>query len=265
MRPLAPPAEHAGTPLATPHFLRFSIPAALGEDYDRLLYLDVDTWVENARLFSLFDLDLGGHLVAAVRDLPIAFVADKVERQQTLGPGRHKYLNSGVLLIDARRFRAEDVLARLAAIATEPGARLIFSDQSALNRLLAENWLELSPSFNMIVQVWLSEFRAAFDPIVVHFAGVPKFWQRERFTLAHPARAEFESFCARQAWQAPGGERWPPPLSDAAANAGARIPMRGYAGFFPGRSRLLRYLRETAFADVVQGITTPNLAALPHS
>ncbi len=51
VRPLVPPAAHAGTALATPHFLRLHIPATLGKAYRRLLYLDVDTWVENAGPF----------------------------------------------------------------------------------------------------------------------------------------------------------------------------------------------------------------------
>src|SRR5436190_2150346 len=92
-RPLTPPE---GTNLS-PHYLRFFIPEAL-PTYERILYLDTDTYAEDARLFRLFDLDMGGHVFAGVRDAVIAFVPGSDELSAILGPGNTRYMNSGVLL-----------------------------------------------------------------------------------------------------------------------------------------------------------------------
>ncbi len=115
----------------------------------------------------------------------------------------------------------------------------------------------------MLTQVWLSEIRAAFAPVVVHFAGVPRFWQRERFTLVHQSRPAFESFSARPQWRALGAKPWPPPLPAAAVTAEAAVRFTPTTLPSPAMAISCGSCARPPFADVVQGITTPNLAALP--
>ncbi len=50
-------------------FLRLLVPSILGDEVQRILYLDVDVSVENASPFGLFDLDMKGHAIGAVRSL----------------------------------------------------------------------------------------------------------------------------------------------------------------------------------------------------
>ena len=63
-------------------YLSLFVPALLLKKYDRLLYLDVDTYPESARVFDLLDLDLGGHLLAAIRDLNIPFYGSDFNRDE---------------------------------------------------------------------------------------------------------------------------------------------------------------------------------------
>src|SRR5712671_5882422 len=58
-------APHGAT--LAPHYLRFLIPEALPAHYARVLYLDTDTYAEDARLFRLFELDMGEYVFAGVR------------------------------------------------------------------------------------------------------------------------------------------------------------------------------------------------------
>ena len=73
---------HAGVPMPTVgYFTRavyhcLFVPPLLAGAYDRVLYMDADVYPESDRVFSLFDLDMGRHAVAAVRDLQVAFVSN---------------------------------------------------------------------------------------------------------------------------------------------------------------------------------------------
>ena len=67
-----------------------------------------------------------------------------------LGRPPARYANSGVLLMDVARWRAEDVASRCVAAASDPAlqAGYVRNDQSALNIALAGRWTELSPVWN---------------------------------------------------------------------------------------------------------------------
>jgi lipopolysaccharide biosynthesis glycosyltransferase len=182
-------------------YFRLLLPELLGADYRRILYLDVDVYPESDKVFALFDLDMRGHAVAAVRGLLHA--AGTQEARTVLRKGGNKYLNAGVLLIDNARSAETEMTSRALDTARTRPVPLGAHDQSILNYLLDGDWLELSPSFNMIVPVWKSSVRRAFEPVIVHFAGSGKPWEGPRFSIDHPAGH-------LRCWHAlAGGRRWP--------------------------------------------------------
>lgn len=134
--------------LARATYLRLWI-AEVFCDYDRLLYLDADMFADLGGFGRLMEVDLGGRVIGAVRDM-----------QQWQRPNRHvkefriaglpalPYFNAGLLLIDTARFREEGLLRRCLAIAGARPEAVIHHDQSLLNLALAGNWAELSPVWN---------------------------------------------------------------------------------------------------------------------
>jgi lipopolysaccharide biosynthesis glycosyltransferase len=255
VRALAVPAE-AGV---SPYFHRFFIPDTLAATHGRAIYLDVDTYADDARLFRLFDLDLRGHVFAAVRDAVVAFVPGSPELALILPKGNTRYVNSGVLVIDIARFHAERLVRQLLRIAK--GKRQGFhAYQSALNLLLRGEFVELSPAFNLITPLWNSFVRGIVAPSIVHFAGVMKPWHGPGFRLDHPARREMERYLAMSPW--------PDFLRRFAGSPGDLLsrPVMVAPSFdvaFEGKDAFLRYLRETEFADVAAGLAKLNLDALP--
>jgi lipopolysaccharide biosynthesis glycosyltransferase len=262
VRDMPAPAEFAGNPLMqNPLYFRFAIPHILAGEYRRTFYLDVDTFVEDDRLFRLFDLDMKGHAIAAVRDYHMAFVRPK-ERQATLGAGNRKYLNAGVMLIDNQRFVEQAIVSAVLKIADARAGSLELFDQSALNIVLQGNWLELSPSFNMLPQAWVSFVRKVYDPVLVHFAGIAKPWEGPRFGLDHRSASEMRRFFSSPPWQALV-EACVPAETREAWLGGLRQDIQGYDQFFFGKSRLVSLLHQAPFADVQQGLTTPHREFLP--
>lgn len=242
-------------------FFRFAIPHILGDEFRRTLYLDVDIFVEDDRIFRLFDLDMAGHAIAAVRDFHMAYVRPE-ERQATLGPCNRKYLNAGMLLIDNRRFMEQGIAGSVAKIAEARAGNLEQHDQSALNIVLKGDWLELSPSFNMLPQAWVSFVRRVYEPVVVHFAGIAKPWEWGRFGLAHRSAADMRQFFSTPPWKEVA-EACVPAETRQAWACGTPQVIEGYDLFFFGKSRLTRLLREAPFADVQQGLTVPHFEHLP--
>ena len=242
-----------------PLYLRFAALDALRREYRRMLYLDVDTWVEDAAFFSLFDLDMAGYPVAGVRDGVIAFVPGNSERVNTVGSGT-KYLNTGLLMVDGPSYSADRLGSRLEQIVHEQRRPFLHHDQSALNLLLQGNWLELSPAFNLLA-IQLHTFVARVcPPIVVHFAGPAKPWLGPHFTLDHPAREAMERYFPHSPWR----DFLPGFIDLAVLLDPSKIIRQGnFDMSFAGKSDFVRYLRETDFADVKAGITALQLEHLP--
>jgi lipopolysaccharide biosynthesis glycosyltransferase len=245
------------------------VPPLLHKRYDRLLYLDVDIYPEGDRVFALFDLDLGRYPIAAVRDLNVPFWGsqfniDELTATLRIPPGNFlgaKYLNSGVLLIDLAAYARDRIDKKAEKVIRDRRIKLQMPDQTVFNAVLRTGWLELSPSFNMITNAWASFIRQFSPPAIVHFTGPLKPWHRA-FVDPHPVKRELAEFLKNTPWssfiadvnpppQLLGGELPPPPAP--------HLPL--WRGIY--LDALVRYLRETRFADVAQGLTRLDFSALP--
>ncbi len=261
-----PPAGH----LTRSTYYSLFVPTLLERQYDRLLYLDADTYPESAALFALFDLDMGSQAVAAVRDLHVPFIPNMdngAELIDTLGiaPDERmgaKYLNSGVLLIDFETYRRQRIAKTALQLVRQKTIKFRLADQTIFNAVLRMRWLELSPSFNMVTRAWASFIRDFAPPVVVHFSGDTKPWH-SRFVDDHPVRRELADFLKATPWPQYIREMNPPPR----LVGGAPLPPPPQpqlplweAEFLDS---LVQHLRETPFADVEQGLTKLNHAALP--
>ena len=224
-------------------FYRFFLPRLSGAK--RVLYLDADTYPESDKIWRLFDLDMDGHAVAAVRDVEVTCLNTPNTRSELQRSGRlgdRRYLNAGVMLIDVPAYTQRRLEQRFMARVLESGVH----DQQAINMVLDGAWLELSPAFNTTPISYVSGLDAVVQPVISHFMGKAKPWHGALFYLKHPARAEMERYFPNTPWPqfvwsvdesrvTYNNYRPPPSFTDAA----------------------LAYLAGTQFADVVQGLTPP--------
>ena len=151
-------------------YARYFIPDYIPEA--KVLYLDSDLIV-NTSLEKLFSLDLEKKLLAAVKDTDgITF-------------------NTGVLLINNEKCRQEKLKERLIeqSIATirevEEGRFENFNgDQTILNQVCSNQWLELDKEFNLQVghdvtafyNKWENYFNELVSPSIIHFVSYRKPW-----------------------------------------------------------------------------------------
>jgi lipopolysaccharide biosynthesis glycosyltransferase len=120
---------------------------SLIEGSGRMLYLDCDIIV-NGDLRPLFAMDLGeGNIVAA--------------------RGTEDYFNSGVLLIELDRWRAEEITEKTVSYALAQGDALEFVDQDALNAVLTGRFLPLAIHWNLPRK----KADAYKTSAIIHFTG----------------------------------------------------------------------------------------------
>ena len=146
-------------------FLRYFVSDFVQED--KALYLDCDL-VVTKNLDNLFETDLQDYPLAAVRDY-----GGRVYY------GREMF-NAGVLLINNRLWKQENMSQRLIDLTNEWHDKVDQADQSILNMLFENRWLEMEFDNNHVVihrQFTEYELPAGQDyPGIIHYLSHRKPW-----------------------------------------------------------------------------------------
>jgi hypothetical protein len=185
-------------------YLRLALPQAFDAEYQRLLYLDSDVFVQAGDLSRLMDLDLESRTLAAVRDNSQWRAPDRrPEPFRKLGLATAPYFNSGLLLIDTERFVARALLERCVDFARAHAGRLIGLDQELLNSVLHGDWAELHPVWNWQYTRATMLFEAMEGANIVHFIGPKKPWRHASGALPLKFRRAYRAFLSEHFPQEP--------------------------------------------------------------
>lgn len=192
--------EHV-TPIT---YVRLAVPDILS-NYEKAVYLDCDV-VINADIAELYNIDINGYMIAAVRDSVMAGWCNMAGNEQImynkkeLGLKREfEYFNAGVILINIKEFNKRYTVDELFDMATSKEWK--WFDQDILNiicegktKLLDQSWNYMAHQYDLPYQ--LSEFfapktiydeymEARKQPKAIHYAGrfIPCF--EPRVDVAH--------------------------------------------------------------------------------
>ncbi len=146
-------------------------------DLDRVLYLDCDTLV-NGSLKELFEMSMKDNYVAAVKD--VWGVKQYVKR---LDMKSDSYFNSGVLLINCKQFRKDNLFEKIKEYAIQNKKIIKFCDQDSLNKVIDEKKIDLHQKYNFMDTWWRNYYNqyegsdlinyeeAKQNPVIVHLTG----------------------------------------------------------------------------------------------
>jgi lipopolysaccharide biosynthesis glycosyltransferase len=227
-------------------WLRFYLPQIL-RDAARVIYLDADTFITD-RLRPLWETDLQGAPLGAVANVVEPGARPHVAELGVDYPGG--FFNSGVLLLDLDRMRAQGATATLIEFAQREGADLLWPDQDTLNSVFKDRWHPLHPRWNAQTSLWAWRDWAAevFDaetldaatrsPAIRHFEG-PYLSKPWHYLCSLPERETYRAALRQTPWK-------DQPLDD--HTVGTRLirllPVRAhlpaYIGLFKLRARLGR-------------------------
>lgn len=173
-------------------YLRLLLPRLLPAHVERLLYLDCDILCAGS-LRELFDLDLRGNVLGAVRDAHAGSLSDMgglpgLARYPDLDPDA-PYFNAGVLLIDLPGWRDQRITERCFEYVRRHADEARFTDQDALNHTLHGNWLRLPKTWNhMLAEIDPSTADGIAQARVIHSIGPVKLWDDSCPTNERKAR-----------------------------------------------------------------------------
>lgn len=179
-------------------YLRLALPAAFSNDYDRILYMDSDIFIQGGDFAGLLAVDMGAHAIGAVRDNIQWRTPGRRARQfRRLGMPARPYFNAGVLLMDVARYNEQDILARCMELGRTHADRMIRHDQNLYNGVLQGDWAELSPVWNW-QYTWASRLLEGMaDANLVHFIGSKKPWNHTGGELPLRFRRSYRRFLAQ--------------------------------------------------------------------
>lgn len=183
----------------------------LPDEVERVLYLDCDTVVVQP-LRKLWNLDLKGRLLAAVMEPTIyKAVKEEIDLKE-----EEPYYNSGVLLIDLKKWRESQAEKRLLDFYGEKNGSLFACDQDTINGALKGEILPMTPRYNFFTNyryfsyknlvkhaAWYGAVdKEAFEtakahPAIIHYMGDERPWIAGN--LNHYRKA-YDRYLAQTAW-----------------------------------------------------------------
>ncbi|EMI45579.1 glycosyltransferase family 8 protein [Rhodopirellula sp. SWK7] len=205
-------------------------------DVDKAIYLDSDLFVKDD-LSELWERPIDSHYCLATSDVACPFVDARkgcanyrlanpymaalrpIPNYRELGlDGASEYFNSGVMMLNVKRWREENVAEQLLRVLRDNRKHVWCWDQYALNVLFHGDWGRFEPRWNQGAHVfeYPSETHAPFDPqqwlemknnpAIVHFTTEFKPWQAHS---NHPRSEVFFEGLADTEWG-----QWRPPTPE---------------------------------------------------
>jgi lipopolysaccharide biosynthesis glycosyltransferase len=157
-------------------YARLLLPELIPSHLTRVLYLDADILVLGD-LTPLSTMDLEGCAYAAVIDTDAIPHAERLGLYQPDGRTLCEYFNAGVMLVDLKRWREENISEKSIEFMIQ-NPETILADQDALNFACGGRWKRLHARWNFQEhdERGYANVAPAERPAIVHFAGKWKPW-----------------------------------------------------------------------------------------
>jgi len=160
------PIDHTAFPFTT--YYRLFAPHAISEDVKKVIYLDVDMIVLED-ISKLWYTDIDDKLFAAVQDwqLTVSCSWGGIPNYKELAiPAETKYFNAGLMVMDTKKWRDEEVTSRVIKFMHNNINHINFADQYGLNAVLYNQWYQLDPKWN-----WFAIFENK-EPYLIHYTDI---------------------------------------------------------------------------------------------
>lgn len=187
-------------------YYRLFLTEILPQSLEKVLYLDGDIIVRQS-LTELWNTDIEHCSIAAVNH-PEIIVSDFFSR---LGyPAELGYFNAGVLLINLKRWRENNVVDSFIDFIEQHHKGLVAHDQDVLNYILKDDKKALPYKYNLMscsIYKRLENDKAYYEdikdaisnPTVVHFLLAKPWWVYNRHL--HPYRSTFFKYRNQTMWK----------------------------------------------------------------
>lgn len=183
----------------------------LPKNVEKILYLDGDTIVRDS-LDELWHLNLCQKTLG----MSIEPTVDK-KRKQDLGLAQYHYYNSGVLLVDLKRWRDIDAEKLIMDYYKKHKGLLFAADQDAINGALKDEIYTILPKYNFynifyhysytflknlekpLQYISKEEFEECKkNPVIIHYLGEERPWRNGN---THKYKNDYEKYLSLTPWK----------------------------------------------------------------
>ena len=176
-------------------YYRIIIPE-LFPNLEKILYLDCDLVVIND-ILELYNINIENYYFAAVDD-EVYFI----EVMNKIGiPKGVKYCNSGVMLINAKKWRENHISKKMIEFTMQNQHNFFYHDQDAINGYLWGKWLNIDFKYNytnIFIQTHPLNSKEIDDKIIIiHYTGV-KPWN---YVYINPLKNKYFYYLEKTAWK----------------------------------------------------------------
>lgn len=199
-------------------YARLFVAEMVPETVDRILYLDCDTVICDS-LQELWETDMEGKTIAAIED-----VATCIFQSETDSPEPYRYICSGVILIDLKKWRTIDAQKQMLDYLDGRKGVVRHHDQTILNGVFWNDCFILHPRYDALTPTFLMSYenlKAYFkiwdryyskqeiresvkNPAIIHYtsSNIGRPWENS----AHPKAKVYQKYWRASAWKdAPWG------------------------------------------------------------
>lgn len=166
-------------------YTRYLIPQ-LKPNLNKVIYSDVDV-IFNGDILKLYEENLNGFIIGAV---PYTFGYLNPDKYEILSyhkrlklSNKHEYFESGLLLIDCKKWREEDITFKLLEKTKASKSSVILTpDQDVFNIIFENNYQQLNNKYVVVpnrikLMMYNEKARASIEnPFIYHYAGSDKPW-----------------------------------------------------------------------------------------
>ncbi|MCD7857042.1 MAG: glycosyltransferase family 8 protein [Clostridiales bacterium] len=173
-------------------YARLFVSSVLPADLERVLYLDCDIII-NKLLDELWNLDMHGKTIAALKDAFSKWYRANINLKPT-----DIMFNSGVMLIDLKRWKEQKVEKKLLKFIASKNGRIQQGDQGALNAVLSHDTYCFEPRFNSVTIYYDFSYKE-----MMVYRKPPEFYTEAQVKEAteNPVIIHFTtSFLSRRPW-----------------------------------------------------------------
>lgn len=174
-------------------FFRLAIPSSI-QNIDKIIYLDPDIIV-NTSLSELYNTDITDYYCGGILDIGHKRLAKKIELKKN-----EFYVNSGVLLINLKKWRDDNVEEMFIEYAKNNSSKIHLGDQDIINKCFAGKILQLESKWNVQVVNYssCSDYSGYFN--ILHYTGHSKPW---KFGSYIPAKEHYFTYLTLTKWDKP--------------------------------------------------------------
>lgn len=197
-------------------FNRLFLTEYIPEEVDRVLYLDSDTIIESS-LKELWNTNMNDYYLAGVDDC----LSSKYRKIVGIDENG-TYCNSGVLLINLKKWREDNIVKKFLRILEENNGYFVFNEQSILNSVFSGKIKVLPQNYNVNTLVYLFNYKelmrlrkpyrfsyrpeellqAKENPVITHFTG--NFYVAKRPWIEnsdHPHKDAYLKYKSLSLWK----------------------------------------------------------------